>query len=133
ASRPQSSLFSDPSMLEADTLAFLITGRPIDQAGSQEGGQIVSAALALGVSNNIATQVQTALGLDQLTLTGTGEDGQVLAGKQLGRRLYLQYAFGIFDKIGSVLLRYQLTDRLTFESESGAEQSLDLIYSVKKP
>ena len=133
ATRPQSSLFSDPPLPDADTLAYLITGRPIDQTGSQEGGQLLSAALALGVSKNLATELRSTLGLDELTVTGSGEDGQVLAGKRLGNRLYLQYAFGIFDNIGNVLLRYTLTDRLTFESESGEEQSLDLFYSVKKP
>ncbi len=132
ASRPQSSLFSNPSLSDADALAYLITGRPIEQTGNREGGELLSAALALGVSKNLATEIRSTLGLDELTVTGTGEDGQVLAGKRLGNRLYLQYAFGIFDNIGNVLLRYTLTDRLTFESESGEEQSLDLFYSVKK-
>ena len=46
--------------------------------------------------------------------------------------MYLQYALGLFDKIGSVLIRYRINDRLQLESRTGTEQSLDLVYRVER-
>ena len=131
ANRPRSTLFSDPAMSEGAILSYLITGRPLEDAGSEDGTQIAQAAIALGLSNSVVGQIGATLGLDELSFAGGSEDGQVLAGKRLNKNLYLQYAYGIFDKVGNVLVRYRLSDRLRVEAETGEESSLDLIYSIK--
>ncbi len=129
---PRSSLFSEPPLTEADTLSYLLTGRPLSAAGSGDGSLLNSAALALGLSQagKIAAEISASLGLDELGIEGSGEDGRLLAGKWLGDSLYLQYAYGIFDKLGSLLVRLSLSERLTLETRSGQQQSLDLVYSV---
>ena len=81
---------------------------------------------AFGVSGSI----RDAVGLDTLTVTGSGRGGRLLAGKSLTPNLYLQYAYGVFDQVSSVLLRLKLSKRLSLESTSGETQSVDLIYSV---
>ena len=60
----------------------------------------------------------------------SGRDGRVLAGKQISPNLYLQYAYGVFDQLSTVLLRLKLNERLSLESSTGEDQSVDLIYSV---
>lgn len=129
---PSSSLFSDPVLSDVETLSYLLTGRGLDGGASDNGNLMAGAAVALGLSQagKIAAEVRSSIGLDELSIAGEGDSGELLAGKWIGSDLYLQYAFGIFDKIGSVLLRYRVSERLTFESRSGREQSLDLIYSV---
>ena len=132
--QPQSSVFSDPAMSEASALALLVTGRPLESAGESDGNLVAGAAIALGLkrAGNIGAEIGATLGLDDFSIEGGSTDGRVLAGKRVSKNLYLRYAFGIFDNIGSLLLRYRLSERLTFESESGEEQSLDLIYSVDR-
>ncbi|MEO0997995.1 MAG: translocation/assembly module TamB domain-containing protein, partial [Pseudomonadota bacterium] len=129
---PRSSLFSQPPLTEADALSYLLTGRPLSAAGSGDGSLLNGAALALGLSQagKVAAQISASLGLDELGIEGSGEDGRLLAGKWLGESLYLQYAYGIFDKLGSLLVRLSLSERLTLETRSGRQQSLDLVYSV---
>ena len=75
-----------------------------------------------------------ALGLDQLSLTGDGgENAALVAGKQLNSRMYVRYAYGVFSRIGTLLLRYRLSQRLTLEAGAGEAHSIDLLYSVEKP
>ena len=130
-----SSVFSDPVMAEADALSYLVIGRPLSQATESEGGELSSAAVALGVkqATRITEQIGQALGLDQLTLAGDGGDTTALvAGKQLSSRLHARYAYGVFSRLGTLLLRYRMSRRLTLEAGAGEAQSIDLLYLVEK-
>ncbi|MEO1036236.1 MAG: translocation/assembly module TamB domain-containing protein [Pseudomonadota bacterium] len=131
---PVSTLTSTPTLPQTEILAWLITGRGLNAVDSTQNETLSGAAVALGLTQlgGITGRLQASLGLDALSFDGNADDGQLLAGKWIGERLYLQYAVGIFDKIGSVLIRYRLSDRLRFESRTGTEQSLDLVYSVER-
>ncbi len=131
---PRSTVFSEPAMTEAEALSYLLTGRPLASASSSDGDLLSSAALSLGLSQagSVASQVRQSIGLDTLAVEGGSSDGRVLAGKRIGPDLYLQYAYGLFDRIGTLLVSYQLTDRLSLESRSGEYHALDFIYRVEK-
>ncbi|MDX1460656.1 MAG: translocation/assembly module TamB domain-containing protein, partial [Xanthomonadales bacterium] len=132
----RSQVFSDPVMAEADALSYLIVGRPLSQASAVEGGLVSNAAVALGLAraSRITNQIGQSLGLDQLGLVGDGGDGTALvAGKQINRRLHARYAYGVFSRIGTLLLRYRLSRRVALEASSGERQSLDILYTVEKP
>ncbi|MEM1261539.1 MAG: translocation/assembly module TamB domain-containing protein [Pseudomonadota bacterium] len=132
-SEPVSTLTSSPSLPQAETLAWLVTGRGLSEADSDQESTLSDAAVALGLTRlgAVTGRLREQLGLDTLSVATEGaDDGQLLAGKWIGERLYLQYAVGIFDKLGSVMVRYQINDRLRFESRTGTEQSLDLVYTV---
>ena len=131
-----SSVYAEPQMAEADALSYLMIGRPVSQASSAEGSQLSNAATALGMrqASRITEQIGQALGLDQLSLAGDGgENAALVAGKQLNSRLYVRYAYGVFSRIGTLLLRYRLSQRLTLEAGAGEAHSIDLLYSVEKP
>ena len=63
---------------------------------------------------------------------GTLDETEMVAGKQLGSDLYVRFAYGLFNRIGTVLARYKIGRNLSIEAASGEDQSLDLIYSVEK-
>jgi translocation and assembly module TamB len=130
------SVFSEPSMAESDALSYLVLGRPLQQSTAVEGSQLSGAAVALGLrqATRITNQIGQAFGLDQLEVAGDGSSTTALvAGKQVSSRLYLRYAYGVFSQLGSVLLRYRLSRRLTLETSTGESQSMDLLYIVEKP
>ena len=134
-SQLRSSVFSEPPLRDAEALSYLLTGRPLSSATSTgEGDTLNAAAFALGVSSagNIVSQVRTELGLETLAIEGGSEDGRLIAGKRFGNRLLVEYGYGLIDKLGTLLLRYQLTDRITLESRTGTVSNLDVVYSVKK-
>lgn len=130
-----STVYSDPVMAEADALSYLVVGRPLSQATESEGGQLTSAALALGARQaaRVTDQLGQALGLDQLTVAGSGgETTALVAGKQINSRLHARYAYGVFSRLGTLLVRYRLSQRLTLEAGAGEVQSIDLLYLVEK-
>lgn len=131
----RSSVFSEPPLRDAEALSYLLTGRPLAGATSSgEGDMLNAAAFALGVSGaaNIVSQVRSGLGLETLAVEGGAEDGRLIAGKRFGDRLLVEYGYGLIDKLGTLLLRYQLTDRLVLESRTGTVSNFDIVYKVKK-
>ncbi len=135
AQQISSTVYAEPAMAEADAISYLIVGRPLSQATQSEGNELSSAALALGVgqAGRVTEQIGQALGLDQLTVAGDGGDATALvAGKQLNSRLHARYAYGVFSRLGTLLIRYRLSKRLTLEAGAGEAQSIDLLYLVEK-
>ena len=129
-------VISEPVMAEADALSYLVVGRPLNQATEAEGGDLSGAAVALGLkrADRLIEQIGQTMGLDQLSLTGDGgESTALVAGKQLNRRLYARYAYGVFSRLGTFLLRYRMSEKLTLEAATGEIQSIDVVYSVEKP
>jgi translocation and assembly module TamB len=135
ASRPESRVFSDPAMSEADALSYLISGRPLQSANTTDRSAIAGAALSLGVqqASPLTQRLGSAVTLDELGMEGgTLDETEVVAGKQLGSDLYVRFTYGLFNRIGTVLARYKIGRNLSIEAASGEDQSLDLIYSVEK-
>ncbi len=115
-------------------LLILWFGRPLSQATESDGGELSNAAIALGArqASQITQQIGQAVGLDQLAITGAGGEATALvAGKQVNSRLHARYAYGVFSRLGTLLLKYRLSRRLTLEAGSGEEQSIDLLYQVE--
>ena len=130
-----STVYSDPAMGEADALSYLMIGRPLAQASDTEGNELSNAAVGLGLRQaaRITQQIGQSLGLDELTIVGSGGDATALvAGKQLNSRLYARYSYGVFSRLGMILVRYKLSNRLSLEAGAGESQSIDLLYSVER-
>lgn len=135
AKNPSSTIFSDPAMSETDTLSYLVLGRPLQTASTADGNQVADAAFALGVRQAalITNQIGLSLGLDELAIEGSNQSTvSLVAGKQINSRLYARYAYGVFARIGNLLLRYQLSERFTIEVGAGDSQSMDLLYIIEK-
>ena len=130
----KSQVYSEPAKGDAEALAYLLTGRPLGSADSAEGAMLNQAAFALGLTSagNIASVIRNELGFETLGIQGGAENRQFVAGKRIGERLLIEYAYGMVDNLGTLLLRYQLTNRIILESRSGTARMLDIVYSVKK-
>ena len=67
-------------------------------------------------------------------MAGDGGAGAALvAGKQINPRLFARYAYGVFSRVGTLLMRYRLSERVALEATSGERQSLEILYTVEKP
>lgn len=130
----KSNVYSEPPLSDAEALSYLLTGQPLGNVSSNEGDMLNKAAFALGLSQAgvIVSQIRNTLGLDKLVVEGGPETSRIVAGKNLGNRLFVEYGYGIVDQLGRLLLRYRLNERLTLESTSGQVNTLDVIYSVRK-
>ena len=69
---------------------------------------------------DVVGRTREILGLDQLTLTGEGqsaEDAELLAGKYLTEKVYLEAERGITPMSGKVSLEIQLTPNISAVTE----------------
>lgn len=135
AKRPESRVFAEPAMGEADALSYLVSGKPLSRASSADRSAMGAAALALGLrqTSPLTQQLGSAMALDELTVEGGNlDETAIVAGKQLNPDLYLRFAYGLFNRIGSVLARYRIGCGLSIEAASGEDQSLDLLWSAER-
>ena len=134
-SKPRPRIYSEPALPETEALAYLVTGNGLSNAGQGDGPNIAAAALSLGLSTaDPAIQRLTAgLGLDEISVDAGEEieDSAVTLGKYLNPDLYVGYSQGLFNPEGAVLMRLRLREKLTVESRSGNEQSVDLFYRIE--
>jgi translocation and assembly module TamB len=137
---PRTRVFSTPTMNEADALSYLLFGRPVTMPGgggadAEQSSTLQAAALSLGLRQALPAvqRLGTSLGLDELTVQSTASDaGAVMAGKYLSPRVYIRYSYGLFNRIGGLMLRFRVNERLSLETRSGDQKSMDLLYTVEK-
>jgi translocation and assembly module TamB len=130
----RSEVYSEPPLADAEALSYLLTGRSLVNASTEQGNMLDQATFALGLTTAgaVASRIRGDLGLETLGVRGGSGEQQFVAGKRLGTRLFVEYAYGIVDNLGTLLLRYQLNKRLVVESRSGTISNVDIVYSVKK-
>ena len=130
-----SSIYSEPAMSEADALSYLVLGRPLEDASADEGNNLADSAYSLGLRQAalITNQIGQTVGIDELTIGGSNQNTtELVAGKQLNSRLHARYAYGVFTRLGKLLLRYRLSDSFSVELGAGENQSMDLLYTIEK-
>ncbi len=134
---PELALFSSPAMTQSDTLSYLLFGRASRDLGSGEQRDTVDQArraAAVGAGQYLAAEVGRRLGFNEFALE-TGESQQELAlkiGTYLSPKVYLQYISGLRAAADKIRVRYQLSDRLQIQAESGEEHGVDLFYTIER-
>jgi len=77
-----------------------------------------------------------AFGLDSLQLGSSGDSGKgtsLMLGKYLTPDLYVGYGVGLLDAVNTFNVKYRLSKRLMFESNSSAiGTGADLIYTIER-
>jgi translocation and assembly module TamB len=130
-----SRVFSEPPLPEAEALSYLITGRALSEGDEGDAAKLQRAAVALGLdqANVVTRQLQSLVGLDEVSVSGDGVDHtSLLLGKQITPDIFVRYALGIFEESGKLLLNYRLTDSISVQAESGEQQGADLIYKIER-
>jgi len=129
ARSPQLSVFSDPAMTQSESLAYLVTGRPLDQIGSGEGDgdALQAAARSIGTAGGglLAKSIGGRLGLDEVGVESNEMVGGATftVGQYLSPRLYLSYGVGLFEPGEVINLRYRLTKALSLQTARGSNES----------
>ncbi len=134
ARTPETSAWSDPAMPQADALAWLVLGRPLNTATAIEAKQVGAAADSLGASSLLAQSLGLRLGLDDVGIVQSRALGgsTFRIGKYLSPRLYLGYGVSLIGEGQVMLLRYQLRRKLEVELESGLEERASLNWKYER-
>lgn len=133
--QPRFSIYSSPPMDQTDALSYLLLGRPVNQASTQQGKQLASAALSLGLTGGefIAKQLGRMFGIETVevqTSPTTGNPSLVL-GTYLRPDLYLSYGFDIVEHINILRLQYQISKQWALDAESGLYSGADILYTIE--
>ena len=131
--RLNTQLFSEPPRTQTSALAYLITGKPLDQATTSEQARVNGAGVALGIVGLLpqTTQLRDRIGLDELEVRDalTQSKSAIVVGKQLTQRLRARYVYSVFNRSGGVQLRYRINDNLTLQTEAGAQtKAVDVVW-----
>lgn len=121
AAAPVLSLWSQPSLDQADVLSYLVLGRPVRAARGGESQQLNAAAAALGAGGNfIAERLGARLGFDQASVEeSTALGGAALTlGKYLSPRLYVAYGVALFGEGQVFSIKYLLTEQWDLQVEA---------------
>lgn len=134
---PRIRLYADPDMPDADKLAWLVLGRSAASGGA-ESAVLQQAAMVLLSSNGktLGSELASNLGLDEISVASSTRGGATGAAVTLGKRLsqdfYLAYETSLTGTFGSLLIFYDLTQRLTLRAQAGEQSALDLIFRVRR-
>ncbi len=128
-------LSSTPALPQADALSYLVVGKPLSELQGGDSDLLSSAARKTGLAGAdlLARRVGRRIGLDEFSVESddTGESAQLVVGKYLSPKLYVRYGLGLFETLNTWLLRYDLSRRWAVETETGAQNSVDVLYSIE--
>jgi len=129
--RPQLTLFSEPSLPQAQIASMLIVGRSNIQGDPGAADSDVSATERGGAL--LAGQLGKYVGLDDVGLTEDDDTGaELVLGKYLSPRLYVSYGISLVDEINTLKLRYTIGDQWVISAESGQESAADIEYRIER-
>jgi translocation and assembly module TamB len=136
AQSPKLTLYSKPPFDQSNTLSYIILGKPIANASKSEGNTLVNAlaSLSLQQGDSLTKEIGQTFGLDTAGIdTEEGLDNAaMMLGKYLTPSLYISYGIGLFDGRNILRMRYELTKKLTLETETSTESGVDLRYSFER-
>lgn len=132
--RPRITLYSNPSMTQAETLTYLVTGRPLNNVSGGEANLVAQAALSLGYNQSsvLTSQIEDAFNLDEFSVSGgdTLSSTSLTAGKKITPKLTARSSFNPFEQLWSFFMNYEITENWSVQTESGVTQGADVIYSI---
>jgi len=128
--KPQTRISSEPALPEAEALAYLITGGPLNQVSKSEGNMLASAALSYGGGQ--AAWLTEKLGIDEFEVQEgeTLQDTLVAVGEYLTPDFYVGAKVGLFNKQAAMVLKHKITDAINIETQAGTSQRVKLNFEI---
>lgn len=126
AGGPKASIWSNPALPESEALAYLVLGRPLNTASTDESQQIDAASSALSAGAGLlASQLGARIGLDDAgVLESRTLGGSVFGvGKYLSPKLYVSYGVSIVGGGSALTLKYLLRKGFDLELESSTVET----------
>jgi translocation and assembly module TamB len=128
--KPQTRISSEPALPEAEALAYLMTGGPLNQVSKSEGSMLASAALSYGGGK--AAWLTEKLGIDEFEVQEgeTLQDSLVAVGEYLTPDFYVGAKVGLFNKQAAMVLKHKITDSINVETQAGTSQRVKINYEI---
>lgn len=138
--KPSLTLTSDPRLEQADILALLLFGKPIDSLSQKEQGTLQQNALSITsgyVASQIANSVSTALGLDSLGVDISQVDfsgGRIGFGRYIGNKTYVSVSQKLTEDQGrDMSFEYEIAPnwKIGSTTSSTGSRGVDIIWNKR--
>lgn len=134
---PRLRLYAEPELPDTEKLGWLVLGRARASTGA-DSALLQQAAIALlgRRSPAAAAGLAASLGLDELSIheapaaQSSGSVAAITLGKRLSSKAYAAYESSLSGTLGTLYLFYELSQRLTVRTQTGAQTAVDLIFSL---
>ncbi len=128
---PQTRVYTEPALPESESLAYLITGKSLKNAGKSDGNAIASAAINYGVGE--LSWLRDRLGIDEFEFEQSEkiEDSAVRLGQYLNPDLYVGVSMGLFANKYAVNVKYKLSEQISIDTRAGDTQRIELNYHLE--
>ncbi|MBN6149235.1 translocation/assembly module TamB [Xanthomonas sp. AmX2] len=126
ATAPRADVWSDPSMSQSEAMSYLVLGRSLSNASSDEADQVTAAASALSAGSGLlASQLGARLGFDDAGVSQSRTLGGSVVGfgKYLSPKLYVSYGVSLIGSGSVITLKYLLGRGFDAEVESSSVES----------
>jgi len=134
--QPDVKVFSQPLLPQSDALAYLVLGRPLNQASNEDGAAMNRAATAVGLAGGelLAQRIGNRFGMQDVEIKNAGDaaTSELSFGRYLTPRLYVSYGVGVFNALSTLRTRYQISSHWTLRTESGVNSSADAVYTLER-
>jgi translocation and assembly module TamB len=133
---PTVKLYSDPTMADADVLAYIVLGHPLGSSDEQASRVAQTAGLLFSTSQAaiFQHQIKQRVGLDTLDIesgtTGGVSRSLVTVGKYLAPNLYIGYGRSLFTDSNLFRVRYDLSTHWQVQTQSGDQSGADIFYKI---
>jgi len=124
----QTRISSEPALPEAEALAYLVTGGPLNQVSKSEGDRVAAAAISYSAGQ--ISWIADKLGVDEFAVKEgkTLQDTLASVGQYLTPDFYVGAKVGLFNKQAVLVLKRKLTKTFNIESQTGTSQRIKLNY-----
>ncbi|MET0892925.1 MAG: translocation/assembly module TamB domain-containing protein [Pseudoxanthomonas sp.] len=126
ASSPKATIWSNPAMEESAALAYLVLGRSLNTASTDESQKINAASTALSAGAGLlASQLGAKIGLDDAGVLESRTLGSSVfgVGKYLSPKLYVSYGVSMVGSGSALTLKYLLRKGFDVEIESSTVET----------
>ncbi|MFZ4286271.1 translocation/assembly module TamB domain-containing protein [Variovorax sp. HJSM1_2] len=132
---PNIRIYSSPALSDTEALAWLLLGRSA-AAGGAEAAMLQQAALAVVGGKQTDGGFAGRLGLDEFSVGSTTnaegtKSGAVTLGKRFSRNFYISYEASLAGAMGTLYVFYDLSQRFTLRGQSGTNNAVDLIFTLR--
>jgi translocation and assembly module TamB len=116
-------------MSQSDALAYVVTGKPLNEVGEGEGegDMLQAAARSLGTATGgvLAKNIGKRLGVDEFGIKDSEALGgaALTIGQYLSPRLFVSYGVGVFEPGKVLTMRYKLSKELAIEALNSTKDS----------
>lgn len=131
--QPRLTFFSEPPIPQSQIVSLLLAGGSLEAAQNDPTRGATRSELLSQGGAILAAQLGSRIGLENVAIESTLDNETALVlGKYLSPRLYVSYGISLTEAINTFKARYTLGDRWTLKTESGREQSAELVYTIDK-